>query len=326
MAKKAKKIIKYTASTLVAALLVYLALKKVEWKSFADSFLNTDWWYISLSVLASVVALVFRSFRWKKMLDPVGSDSRFIKVWDANNIGNMANLAIPGAGEFVRCGYVLSEKATYNRVLGTVIAERAWDIVAIILLVAIAAVFKLNDAAILMSTIRSNAESTAAGLPMWVIAVLICVFVAIALALVYRFRDRSQLCGRIAGAINDVVTGLKSAWNMKHRWLFILDTVVIWFMYVLMSYYVFKAIPELNHLDMVDALLVSAVGNFASVIPVPGGMGAYHYLVALCLSTLYASSWATGILFATLNHEIHTLLLIVLGAISWVNLCREKKK
>lgn len=75
-------------------------------------------------------------------------------------------------------------------------------------------------------------------------------------------------------------------------------------------------------MNLADAAFLSLVGNIASVVPVPGGVGAYHYLVAAAVG-LYGHSWETGILFATLNHEIHALLIIVLGIISYVNLVRK---
>ena len=57
-------------------------------------------------------------------------------------------------------------------------------------------------------------------------------------------------------------------------------------MYLLMCYSILKAVPALSGLGLEDALFFTAVGNIASVIPVPGGIGAYHYLVALSVSTL----------------------------------------
>jgi hypothetical protein len=96
-------------------------------------------------------------------------------------------------------------------------------------------------------------------------------------------------------------------------------------MYVLMCWAGFKALPMLDSLTFVDALFISAVGNIASVIPVPGGIGAYHYLVALTLQSIYAATWDTGILYATLCHETHAILIIVLGILSYFRLTLRKK-
>ena len=95
---------------------------------------------------------------------------------------------------------------------------------------------------------------------------------------------------------------------------------------VAMMFCTVRALPMLDSLTLVDALFLSAVGNIASVIPVPGGIGAYHYLVALSVQSLYGASWETGILLATLGHEAHAILIIVLGVISYVRFSLRKRK
>ena len=110
----------------------------------------------------------------------------------------------------------------------------------------------------------------------------------------------------------------------KNKLLITVMTFFIWFMYVLMGWSIIKAMPALDGMNLADAAFLSLVGNIASVVPVPGGVGAYHYLVAAAVG-LYGHSWDTGILFATLNHETHALLIIVLGIISYINMMRYPK-
>ena len=97
-------------------------------------------------------------------------------------------------------------------------------------------------------------------------------------------------------------------------------------MYVCMSWSGLKALPMLDSLNFADALFISAVGNIASVIPVPGGIGAYHYLVSLTLQSIYSASWDTGILYATLCHESHAVLIILLGVISYFSFTLRRRK
>ena len=97
-------------------------------------------------------------------------------------------------------------------------------------------------------------------------------------------------------------------------------------MYLLMCFSILKAVPELSHLGLEDALFFTAVGNIASVIPVPGGIGAYHYLMALSAQSLYGATWESGILLATLGHESHAILIIVVGIISYVHITLKRRK
>ena len=113
---------------------------------------------------------------------------------------------------------------------------------------------------------------------------------------------------------------------MRWKGRFVLYSAMVWLTYAGMCLCVFQAIPALEHLNFADALFVSAVGSLSSLVPVPGGFGAYHYLVALAISTIYGASWETGILFATLNHESRALLLLLLGGLSSISSQIEGKK
>ncbi len=97
-------------------------------------------------------------------------------------------------------------------------------------------------------------------------------------------------------------------------------------MYLFMAFSVMKAMPDLALLDMKDALFFTVVGNCASIIPVPGGIGAYHYLMALAVSGIYGKTWEAGILYATLQHELHAVLVLVLGVISYLRISVARRR
>ena len=105
---------------------------------------------------------------------------------------------------------------------------------------------------------------------------------------------------------------------MKNKALFLLYSALIWIMYMLMSYFVLKAIPQLSDALLADGLFVASLGNVASLVPVPGGIGAYHYLLKVSLMGLYGTTEEIGLLFATLCHELHAVLVIVLGVWSYI--------
>lgn len=318
MASKTGKTIKYTLSFLLAGVLVWFAFRGIDWTAFLEGLKVTRWLHIGLFFVAAVAALVFRMLRWRAMLSPVVPDVTHRRTWDAANVGNLVNVVLPGAGEFVRCGIVAGKKgAGYEKVLGTVVMERIWDFLAVGVLFVLSLTLKWDTfGPFFMEQIVAPAAGSLK-LNFWYLAVALVVLLAAGTGLVYRFRQRSRICGRIVSGIQGLLQGFGSFLKMERKALFLLYTVLIWLMYVLMSFVVLKAVPGLDALTFTDALFLSAVGNIASVVPVPGGIGAFHYLLALSLSSLYAFSWETGILFATLSHEAHALLVIVLGLVSY---------
>ena len=346
MKAESKKILKIALSFALAGVFVFFAFRGIDWASFAQDIRQTRWIWVLAFCVVSVGALIFRMLRWQALLRPLhggadaaesgsggssagaadGADGKVsaLRVWDANNVGNIVNVVIPGSGEFVRCGYMTAGRASYDKVLGTVVTERICDVLAIVLLMAIAILCGSEQ---MKQFFRTNIAGAAAGKLslLWVLAGVLLLLAAGVWAL-WHFRERNAFCGKIADKLKGFAGGMTSFVRMRKKWLFIIYTIGIWTMYVLMSYSIIKAMPELSHLGAADALFLCAIGNFASVIPVPGGIGAYHYLVALSLSGIYGVSWETGLLNATLNHELHAILILLLGAVSYVSLTLQNRK
>ena len=114
------KIIKYTLSLALAALFVYLAFRKVEWAEFVSGLKQTRWLYVALFFVVSTLALVFRQERWRLLIKEFDPEAKRLDIWDAINVSNVANIVLPGAGEFVRCGYVSSKRMSYDKAFGTI--------------------------------------------------------------------------------------------------------------------------------------------------------------------------------------------------------------
>lgn len=346
MKAESKKILKIALSFALAGVFVFFAFRGIDWASFAQDIRQTRWIWVLAFCVVSVGALIFRMLRWQALLRPLhggadaaesgsggsaagaadGADGKVsaLRVWDANNVGNIVNVVIPGSGEFVRCGYMTAGRASYDKVLGTVVTERICDVLAIVLLMAIAILCGSEQ---MKQFFRTNIAGAAAGQLslLWVLAGVLLLLATGVWAL-WHFRERNAFCGKIADKLKGFAGGMTSFVRMRKKWLFIIYTIGIWTMYVLMSYSIIKAMPELSHLGAADALFLCAIGNFASVIPVPGGIGAYHYLVALSLSGIYGVSWETGLLNATLNHELHAILILLLGAVSYISLTLQSRK
>lgn len=321
-----KKVLKYVVSLLLAGALVYFALKEIDWSAFVEGLKATRWGYIVLFFVVSILALIFREERWKAMMEPIDPEIKRIDAWDSSNVGNVLNIVLPGSGEFARCGYVVSKKLSYDKAFGTIVCERAWDVAAVVGLLLVAIALKWGTfGQFVIDNILNPAAGRSSAL-LWVVTGTVLLLLAGFFAAVYRYRSRVKLFGKIASAISGLWAGIKSFSQIRHKWAFVLYTIGIWVMYLLMSYFTFLALPSLEHLDFVDALFLSSVGNIASVIPVPGGIGAYHYLIALSLEGLYGATWEMGILYATLNHELHTVLIFVFGAISYLCLSLRRRK
>src|SRR5690606_12746390 len=109
--------------------------------------------------------------------------------------------------------------------------------------------------------------------------------------------------------------GLKSISQLKSKTPFILHTIFIWLMYYLMVYVYVFSLDATKDLSPSSGLLVMIAAGFGMVVPTPGGIGAYHYLVMLGLSVLGVAS-DDGVSFATLVHTGQLVMTVISGTIA----------
>ena len=141
-------IIKYLLSAAVACFLLYFTFRGVKWDDFLTGLRSCRWGYILISMAAGIAAFWFRGLRWREILLPIDGSISRRTTYNAINIGYIANFIFPRIGEFVRCGFItknsrpvtgipedgiVRKEASYDKVLGTVVLERSWDMVSMFL-------------------------------------------------------------------------------------------------------------------------------------------------------------------------------------------------
>ncbi|PKO95047.1 MAG: TIGR00374 family protein, partial [Bacteroidetes bacterium HGW-Bacteroidetes-9] len=94
-----------------------------------------DYTWIAVAILLGMLSHLSRAMRWKILMEPMGYKPRTANVFMAVLIGYLANLALPRLGEVSRCGILTRyEKIPFNKSFGTVITERAIDMLTFVLL------------------------------------------------------------------------------------------------------------------------------------------------------------------------------------------------
>jgi hypothetical protein len=257
------------------------------------------------------------------------------------NIGNISNFVFPRIGEFVRCGVItrrsapvddassndaqrsasetlpIQKKATYDKVLGTVVLERSWELLVMLLMLAIVVVGGFERFGTFF--IEQIWLPMASGLDFsiwWLVSAFIVAAVVSVYAL-WRFKESNTLCAKIWGVLKGIFQGFSSCLKMQKKWLFFAYTILIWATYWMMAASIMWAAPFLEGLDMIDALFLSLVGGLGFAVPVPGGIGAFHFVIGLALSMVYGLPMEMGIIYATLSHTCQAITQILFGLFSY---------
>lgn len=308
MQNKTGQILKYTVSLAVAAVLLYFSFKEVEWKDFIAVLKECRWGFVILAMVAGVGGAFFRGARWRLLLLPLDSDTKASTCFNAVNISRLADFVVPHSCELVRCGFVTTKKASFDKALGTVVLERAWDIVTLLGLIILLLAFKWNMFGTFFTEKIWAPVTGQINFSLWWVVVLLVA--ALALLLVVP---------AVRKFVKGILNGASSCLHMEHKGLFVLYTVLLWTMFLLMSLTIIWALPQSYGLTIVDAFFIMLVGCVASIVPVPGGFGAFHYIVALALSSIYGIPFEMGIVFATLSHEAQAVMMLLAGGYSYAH-------
>ena len=311
-----KKTVKYLISTAFAVTLLWFSFRDVEWAGFIEGLKSCRWGLILLSMAAGAFAFWLRGVRWRQLLLPLDPHTSRITTFNGINIGNISNFVFPRIGEFVRCGVITRRTTvTYDKVLGTVVLERGWELLVMLLMLALVLVLGYERfGSFFVEQIWTPLSQK---LNMWWVVAAVVAMIAASAALIWKYKTRNAFLGKVAGIFKGLLQGFSSCLRMDRKWLFFAYTAFIWLVYWFMAACTVWAAPFLSHLDVVDALFLSLVGGLGFAVPVPGGIGAFHFIIGLTLSTIYDVPMETGIIYATISHTSQAITQILFGAVSY---------
>ena len=335
MKKKLLNIFQFLFFLGLGIFFIWLFLKNLspeQKKEIYDSFVHANFTWFYLSMIVGIASHVFRSLRWKMLLKPMGYNPKNLNIIMAVFIGYLANLALPRLGEVSKCGALSRyEKIPINKSIGTVITERAIDLLTLIILfsITIAVNFErlqyyMNEK--IVDPVASKIESLQNPN---IVFYIVGFFILLMIILLYRIRKRYQhnfLYIKIKEMAKGFLEGLSSLKNMEKPWLFVLYTVLIWVSYWMMTHVVFYSLTDTSVLNLNASLIVLMFGSIG-IIVVQGGIGIYPAIVAETL-VLYNIPPSSGYAMGWLLWTAQQLMIVVLGTASFglLPVINKKKK
>lgn len=288
-----------------------------------SAFRQADLRWLALATLVGWLAHVSRAWRWRYILEPLGHKPGFWNCYHAVMAGYFMNLFLPRAGEASRAvSLYRTEKVPFEQGFGTILAERAVDMVMLLGIAGFTVLLQLEKLDLFKARIaafreaQGPAEAGGTAWGPWIAAVL----AAIAIIGVYLLATRPALRYRVQELLRGFGQGLRSVFRTKDRAGFLLHTVIIWAAYIGMFKLGFYALPETMDVPMAG-ILAGFVAGAVGIVLVQGGIGVYPAFVALIVS-IYMAPPISGYIrpealaMGWLLWVAQTLMLIVLGGLS----------
>jgi uncharacterized protein (TIRG00374 family) len=285
------------------------------------AFKIANYTWIIVAIILGMLSHWVRALRWRLLIEPLGYKPKPMNVYMAVLIGYLANLALPRLGEVSRCGILTKyEKIPFNKSFGSVISERAVDMLSFIVLFLLLLITQSERLNLYIQQkiytplqakldLNYSQQSNLA----WVIVGL--AFVGIALFYFFRKSITStKTYLKFNGLLGGFLAGMKSVIKMKHPVRFITYTILIWILYLLMAYVVFFSLHETSNLSL-DAGLAILVFGSVGIMLVQGGIGIYPAIVAETLF-LFSITSTTGYAMGWLIWSSQTIMVLIAGVFS----------
>ena len=333
MKKLLIQILKIAGFLALGVLLLYFAFRGVAFNDLASTLQQVNFWWIGLSLLFAGISFIIRARRWMLLIEPLGFKPSYKNTYHSLMVGYLSNYALPRLGEVTRCVTLGNrEKIPVDSLFGTVIIERVTDMLMLMLIMLIllfswmekfGAFFREQ---VLQPLQQKLVELFGGTLVFWLMVGAGLVFFFMLIYLSRKRLYRFSLVRKIRDILSGVLDGLKTIYRMKRKWEFVFHSVLIWILYILMTWVVVYALEELSGLTFIDGMFLLVIGGLGMSAPVTAGFGAYHWITSRGLMFVYDFSLETGTAYAILAHESNSLLTILLGAISYIILMLYRNK
>lgn len=321
MKKKIFSLIQYVLFLALGIFLLWLTLRKSNWEEIKTDITTANFIFLVPATIMLLMSHLSRAVRWKILMEPLGYKPKLLNTFFSVMIGYWANLAVPRLGEVLKCTILgRYEKVPADKLVGTIVAERAFDVVSLVAVFVITIGIQYDlvggYASDQLKNIFSNKSGTISYTKIFTTVGLIGGVLFLILFLLRTLAHISfiQKARTVLGGIKQ---GLMSVRYIKNKGWFFFHTVAIWLLYLLSTWMGFFAMQDMSHYGIKAAFSALSFGSIGMIVPSPGGIGSYQYAVQQVL-LLYGISEEKGLSLGMLIWFAQTGILIIFGTLSFI--------
>lgn len=288
-----------------------------EINALKDSLRGAHYLLVIPAMIMLLLSHYSRALRWKILMEPLHIRPTTANTFFAVMLGYFFNLLVPRLGEVMKCTTLARyEKAPVDKVIGTMVAERAIDFICLVLVVVLTVLVQTDLAGpYLIGELKKMYAAREGGIRYTGVLVTLAAMVAVFFLLRWVFSRFSHLAliARIRAMVLGVWQGLTSVRHVRRKWAFIGHTLFIWAMYLMSIRLGFLAMDSVAHLGIRPSLTILCTGSLAMIVT-QGGIGAYQLAVQKSLA-LYGINDVDGLAYGWLLWAVQTIMVLVAGII-----------
>ena len=307
MSKKLKSYIKILLPISIGIFCIFCSFRNISFTDFTKYFYEINYLWVFVGIFLGALSHISRSYRWKYLIEPLGYKLGFINSVLAVFSAYLINYTIPRAGDIARATMISKyEKIPLDKTLGTIVAERAVDVICILTIIATGLIFEFNRISEKLISLIENTEIS-----------VVIIYVGVIILILFvsnRVLRKSKYYKSILNFFSGIIEGLTIIFKMEKRVPFILHSIFIWLMYILMFWATSMAFFELHEVAFYQ-FMISFTLAAISIMLSNGGIGIYPLAVEESLGW-YGVQSTTGLAFGWVSWLSQTMMVIIFGGLS----------
>ncbi len=290
-------------------------LSKSDQQEIRIAFTEADYTWVTLSVLLGFLSHLIRAERWRLALNPLGFKTKIVYLFASVCKGYLVNLVIPRAGEFSRAASIqVSNGVPMEKAFGTIVTERIVDLLMLVVVIFITLSFQTDY---ILNLFRESILAK----PYKILSAAIIFLLLVIVLYFLTFKIKSRFNSWVKSKLKGLISGVFSILQMENKGLYAVYSFLIWILYLAMFYAGTQAIEGTSNLPVAAIFTAFIAGTF-SIATTNGGIGSYPLGIQQAL-LLYSCPAITGLSFGWIMWSTQTLLVIILGGISFLFLGKK---
>ena len=326
-----KKLLQYGVPLVISIDLCYLLFTDIDFNKMLETIRNEcNFWWIGLALFISLFSHLFRAMRWRIQLRALNINAPLLALTYSIFGTYAVNLVFPRLGEVWRTTYISQrQNASFTAVFGSMVADRMADTVTVLVLTL--STFLLASRAITRylaenTTLYEKVIALISSPWLWVAFVA---FIALTWWLLAKKRD-NKIVAKIIEFAKGLWVGFAAIAKMKGKGQWLILTFAIWGCYFIQLFVAFFAFKETtavveNH-GIIAVLVCFVFSSIAMGVPTINGIGPWQWAVIFGLNIYGLPTNGISLVFANLVLGSQTILLIILGIITFAAIALEKRR
>lgn len=317
-----KQVVKQIIGVAIAGVFLYFAFRDIEFDKALNYVKELDPLFLAGVFVSGILSHLLRAVRWVILLAPL-SDKK-ISLWNsfcAIMYGYAINIVIPRGGEVARLVSISKwENIPWAGVLPTMFIDRLLDIAMLVMLIGIT--LNVLPAGELNADWLGKASAIGTLMCVATVAGLVAlpfggkIIRAIAGLAIFQSKIPEKIMTKVVELSEQFDQGTRSLTNWVSLPVIAALSFGIWALYWLNLYWMGMAFHLGGKLDVAKSIVIFTIGSVGVLVPTPGSVGGYHYLIRTSMESLIHVDSNLAGAFAFMLHLMG--FVIITGAASLV--------